>query len=44
MPKSKPDVLEAVLFHSAFESQFRRPETLLSHGLTGLITINSIAK
>lgn len=42
--KRKPDVLVAGLFHSAFESQFRRPETPLSHGLTGLITINSIAK
>lgn len=44
VPNRKPDALEAGLFHSAFESQFRRPETPLSHDLMGLITINSIAK
>ena len=44
VPNRKPDALEAGLFHSAFESQFRCSQTPLSHGLTGLVAINSIAE
>ena len=44
VPNRKPDALEAGLFHSAFESQFRCSKTPLSHGLTGLVAINSIAE
>ena len=42
--KRKPDVPRAGLFHSAFESQFRCSKTPPSHGLTGLVAINSIAE
>lgn len=44
VPNRKPDALEAGLFHSAFESQFRCPKTPLSHGFMGLAAINSIAE